>query len=465
MTPEPGTTGAPDSGSTLIANIDTAVIGGGWAGLAAAVELTQAGCVPTLFETAPALGGRARSVRLTLAGREIELDNGQHLLIGAYREWLRIAALVGADGPDKLVRAPLELVSTDGLRLAAWPLPAPLNLAAGLVSARGLAWRERLAMLRLIHGLRRAGWQVPPGETVEALLERTGQPPSLRARLWEPLAIAALNTDAAQACARTFAAVLRDSFGAHARASDFLLPAATLSQLLPEPARAWLEARGARIALRTTVRALAERQDRWLLDTSRGSFLANRVVLALPPFAASRLLAQAAGPGHRGLLAALERFEYESIATVYLGWRGAPAPALPRWIMLDEHAAPQAWGQWLFDRGTQAETRIAAVVVSARGRHAQVSPGELGAGIARQVATQLAIRPADDARTVVEKRATFRCTPWRPVLRPDAFAAGAQPGSAFARLALAGDYACPDYPATLESAVRSGVGAARLLLA
>jgi len=447
--------------------LDAVVVGGGWAGLAAAIEFAQAGSVPVLFEAAPALGGRARSLRLSLAGREVDVDNGQHLLIGAYREWLRIGALVGATGAGNLTRARLRLASTDGLRLAAWPLPAPLNLAAGLASARGLSWGERVALLRLVHGLRRSGWRVPAGETVQALLERTGQPGSLRTRLWEPLAIAALNTPAEHACARTFAAVLRDSFGADARATDFLLPARTLSQLLPEPAQAWLGARGARIELRTTVRALAERGGRWLLDTTRGSFVANRVVLAVPPFAAARLLADAArdAPRHREVLAELARFEYESIATVYLGWQERAVPALPRWIMLDERAGPRAWGQWLFDRGTQAGVRIAAAVVSARGRHAQASADELASAVARQVSSQLQVGAPDDARTVVEKRATFRCTPQRPVLRPDAFAATASPASAFARLALAGDFACPDYPATLESAVRAGVGAARLLRA
>jgi len=445
--------------------IDVAVVGGGWAGLAAAVELGLAGRRPTIFEAAPVPGGRARGVRVALAGRNVDLDNGQHLLIGAYREWLRIAGVVGVTRDRDLVRERMRLVGTDGLRLRAWPLPAPLHLLGALLGANGLPWPERLAALRLMTRLRRDRWRVREGETVQGLLERMGQPESITARLWAPLAFAALNTPPEQACARAFAAVLRDSLGADAGASDFVLPRRTLSQLLPEPAARWLQNRGARLLLRTGVRGLAAENGGWRIESTRGEYFAERVVLAVPPYAAARLLAGAAtNPQHRALLRELARFEYDSIATVYLGWSAASRIELPRWTMLDERAGPQAWGQWLFDRGTQDGARIAAVVVSARGRLSDVAAETLAAGIATQVAHQLRVPAPADARTIVERRATIRCTPTRPSLHPDAFSAASARGDSFCRLALAGDYACPDYPATLESAVRSGVQAARLLL-
>ncbi len=446
---------------------DYAVIGGGWAGIAACVELALAGHRPVLFEAAQALGGRARSVRLSLAGSEVELDNGQHLLLGAYRESLRVAGIVGGDGPDAMRRARLDLRSTQGMRLRAWPLPAPLHLLGGMLAARGLSVAERLAMLRLMTRLRRAQWQAPDGETVRAMLERLEQPTSLQTALWDPLALAALNTPSEAACARTFARVLRDSLGARASDCDFVLPVRTLSQLLPEPAHRWLVERGATLELRTTARGLRVREDRWLIASSRDEWQASRVVLALPPFAAARLLADVAQDcaPRRALLAQLERYEYDSIATVYLAWPQGRAPSLPPWIMLEERAQRDAWGQWLFDRGIRHGLRIASVVVSARARLGDVGPAALAAGIARQVADQLGIDAPADARTVVEKRATFRCTPDRPRLRPDSFAALAPRDSVLARLALAGDYAEADYPATLESAVRSGIDAARLLMA
>ncbi len=443
---------------------DFAVIGGGWAGIAACVELGLAGHRPVLFEAAPTLGGRARSVRLVIAGTEVELDNGQHLLLGAYRECLRLSQVVGGDGTDAMRRARLELRSTGGMRLRAWPAPAPLHLLGALLTAAGLSLSDRRALALLMLRLRADRWTVPSGETVRAMLCRLGQPESLQTALWDPLAVAALNTPPEFACARTFARVLRDSLGARSGDSDFVLPSHTLSQLLPEPAQRWLRDRGATLALRTAVRALVPQGDRWLIDSTRGDWRASRVVLAVPPFAAARLLTGVAqGSSERlALIDRLARYEYDSIATVYLAWPESRLPSLPRWIMLDERAQPSDWGQWLFDRGTQRGLRLAAVVVSARGRLAAVDSDALASGIARQVAGQLSIPAPIDTRVVVEKRATFRCTPERPAIDPHAFAATAGPGETLSRLALAGDYAEPDYPATLESAVRSGVAAARL---
>lgn len=436
-----------------------AVVGGGWSGIAAAVELALGGVAPTVFEAAPELGGRARAVRLALAGTTVTIDNGQHLLLGAYRECLRLIGTVGGSGPPAMRRAPLRLESVDGMALVPWRLPAPLHLAGALLAARGLALGERLALARMLLGLRRSHWRVPAGETVAAMLERTRQPPSLRARLWHPLVVAALNTGAQHACAQTFAHVLRDSLGASPSACDFVLADPDLTQLLPAPAGRWLRARGAALHLRTTVRAIRAHANGWRLDTTRGEFDAGALVLAVPPFAAARLLdgdEGAARAARRPTIDALQAFRYDSIATVYLAWPAHAPVSLPHWIMLDETAGDACWGQWLFDRGERNGLRVAAVVVSARGRLEAIDAARLAGGIARQVRAQLATPEPVDARAVVEKRATFRCAPDRPRLRPDSLGV---PG-----LALAGDFAYPDYPATLEAAVRSGAEAARIVL-
>ncbi|MCL4747714.1 MAG: hydroxysqualene dehydroxylase HpnE [Burkholderiaceae bacterium] len=447
-----------------------AVVGAGWAGIAAAVELARGGYAPIVFDSAPAPGGRARALPITLAGAGLELDNGQHLMLGAYSACLDLIETVRAGAPAAMRRVRLRLESTDGLRLVPWNLPAPYHLAAGLLAARAMTIRERLALARMLLRLRRAGWQARPGETVTQMLERLGQPASLRRRLWDPLAIAALNTDSNQACAQTFANVLRDSLGAPRAASDFVLAEPDLTRLLPEPAGRWLVAHDATLHMRTTVRAMEPGDDGWVLETTRGAFAARAVVLALPPYAATRLLDRSAraAQSHLPTFDALERFRYDSIATVYLAWKPGQPVSLPRWIMLEERPEDRGWGQWLFDRGERSGSRIAAVVVSARGRHDAISPLHLAQGIARQVRAQLATPEVADARTVVDKRATFRCTPDRPRLRPDAFIAAellaGRPGTPYARLALAGDYAHPRYPATLESAVRSGIEAARLVM-
>ena len=127
-----------------------AVIGGGWAGIAAAVELTAAGVDTTLFEAGRVLGGRARSV--VIDGRT--LDNGQHILLGAYRDTLALMRQVGADPEQLLDRRPLEVVDQAGFQLALPKWPAPLNVAWGLLTATGVGWREKLATAWWMQGIK-----------------------------------------------------------------------------------------------------------------------------------------------------------------------------------------------------------------------------------------------------------------------------------------------------------------------
>jgi squalene-associated FAD-dependent desaturase len=447
---------------------DVAVIGAGWAGLAAAVTLVESGLRPVLIDAAPQAGGRARGVTIQAPGGDLAVDNGQHLLVGAYRHVLSLLATIGVDVPQVLRRRPLRLLSTDGLRLSTTPLPAPLHLALGLLRARGLGHGERTAMVRLMLGLRLRGWQVSPGETVAELLATFRQPPRLVERLWEPLCVAALNTPVEEACARTFAHVLRDTLGAAREASDFLIPADTLTQVLPAPAMAWLQQRGTAIRLRTPARAITASGHGWAIETGGGVLRCRTAIVAVPPVNAARLLSRAID---KATLTALERFTYEPIATAYLCWRGADLPTLPEWTMLVEAPDSRGYGQWLFDRGSAGGQRLAAVVVSARGRQFAAAAADLSgeppveapsgvreaiaAGIARQVGAQLGTRPPDIAHVLIDRRATFRCVPDRPVFTATSLASHA-PG-----LFLAGDYAWPDYPATLESAVASGQAAAR----
>jgi hydroxysqualene dehydroxylase len=187
-----------------------------------------------------------------------------------------------------------------------------------------------------------------------------------------------------------------------------------------------------------------------------GAAEVDRVVVAVPPANVARLFDDRI-PAELG--AALARMHHESIATAWLAWRG-PQP-LPRSVMLVERTARAEHGQWLFDRGLHRGTQdlqIAGVVVSASGRRAGIDPQALADAIARQVSAQLHCPAPAHARAIVDKRATTSCTPDRPRIDVDALAAS-HPG-----IALAGDYVFHDYPATLESAVRSGIAAARSLL-
>lgn len=426
------------------------MVGAGWSGLAAAVALAEAGLRVTLFESAPQAGGRARTTELETPFGRLALDNGQHLIVGAYRRTLALAERLGT--APRLHRHPMHLASSSGLSLRAARLPAPLHLGWGLLRARGLAWRERAALLRLMGGLRGAGWTTLEAETVEAMLARYRQPARLVERLWAPLCLGALNTLPTHACARTFAAVLRDTLGAEADACDFIAPDAPLGALLPEPALDRLSRLGAAVRLRTTIRELRASPSGWRVGGDGEAH--GALLLALPPWSAARLLAPL------GLdVAPLRAFEPEPIATAWALWPAGGAPRLPRWLMLDEEPARRHFGQWSFDRGVIGSARVAGVVVSAASRIADEASEAVAEGIADQLQQAFGGPRAAAVRVVTERRATFRCTPARPRLTCDHYA-GRAPG-----LWLAGDWLWPDYPATLEAAVRSGEQAACAIVA
>ncbi len=190
-----------------------AIIGGGWAGCAAAVTLAAKGIAVTLYEAAPILGGRARRVERDA----LPLDNGQHLFLGAYERTLELLALVHGEQPARalFVRSPLSIVpfaagQPDALTLRARRAPGRLGLLLGLLSAGGLSWRERVANVAWFRAIERGGFVRPPRETVAKMLSPL--PPRVARLLWEPLCLAALNTPVASASARVFANLLRAAF-------------------------------------------------------------------------------------------------------------------------------------------------------------------------------------------------------------------------------------------------------------
>ena len=170
--------------------MNTAIIGAGYAGLAAAVELTTAGRRVEVFEASRVLGGRARVA--PAAG--FSVDNGQHILIGAYSETLRLMRAVGADPNALLRRTPLRFEFPGEFLMSAPQLPAPLHSAFALLLARGLDWGEKRVAIRLMLGLRAARYRIEPDITVTKWLDSNKTPSRQRRLLWEPLCIAALNT-------------------------------------------------------------------------------------------------------------------------------------------------------------------------------------------------------------------------------------------------------------------------------
>jgi hydroxysqualene dehydroxylase len=428
-----------------------AVIGAGWAGCAAAVEATHRGCEVTLFESARTPGGRARRVSATLAGQPVALDNGQHILIGAYAETLKLMTDLGVDMKAALLRLPLTLQFPDGSGLKlpslALPLPAPLDAFAGILTARGWAWADKLSLLKVAIGWQRNQFECAPEVSVSDLCH--GLTPGAMALLIEPLCVSALNTPAERASGQVFLRVLRDALFSAQGGSNLLLPRVDLSALLPDAAVTWLTDQGNAPRLGARVRAIEPNASGWVLtldaSTTSRSFAFDAVVLACPAQEAARLV-DGSGVAADDWLATARAMQYEALTTVYAHSPGARL----RQPMLALHDTPAAPAQFVFDRGQLGgpEGLLAFVVSASHGDSATLTQQVLA-----QAVSQLNLSGLQAVQTVVEKRATFSCTPGlnRPALR---VAAG---------LLACGDYVDGPYPATLEGAVRSGLAAARCL--
>ena len=441
----------------MSAKAQVAVIGAGYAGMAAAVELAAAGIPADVFEASRVLGGRARALELD----GVTVDNGQHLLVGAYRETLRLIDLVHPGGcNDLLLRLPLTLTPPGRLSLRAPPLPAPLHLAAALLFARGLTIADKLAALRLMRGLKRSRYRLGSDISVAELLAARHQPTRLCRLLWEPLCVAALNTPVDSASARVFVNVLRDSLGGARSASDLLLPRVDLGALFPDGAERFVLARGGRVLRSTAIKRITQAANGYRLDASGQQFGPYRqAIVAVAPQHLPALIAPL--PGLDELRLQVGSLAYEPILTCYLAYPAGARLAAP---MLGHSSGWPSIGhseglsQWLFDRGQlDGPAGLFAAVISARGRHLGLSNDELAAAIHAEISTLVPDLPAPRwSRVIIEKRATFACTP--DLARP-------QTQTPLPGLLLAGDYVASDYPATIESAVRSGVAAANSVIA
>jgi squalene-associated FAD-dependent desaturase len=417
-----------------------AVIGGGCAGLAAAASLAQQGIPVTLLESSHQLGGRTRGINW----KGLRLDNGQHILLGAYSATLRLLTLAGVDLENAVMRLPLQLTMHGSLELhTASHLPAPLHMLAGILQARGLSLGEKWAALRFMVWLRRIGFRLSEDENLRNLLTRKQQPQKLTKLLWEPLCLAALNTPINQASAQVFLNVLRDSFSKSRTDSDMLLPRCDLSTLIADPLAAYIRRAGGQVLTNTTVISLGQDGDGFLLDCDgRQIQRFSHVIIAVSPFRLAQLAQHL--PALAEIAHVCEKFSYQPIYTVYVQY--------PESVKLDNPLIgfTQGYGQWVFDRGLLCgQPGLLAVVISAEGPHQKLTQEALAAEIIVQLATAFPALPqALWHKVVAEKRATFACIP--DLQRP-------QQRTSMDNLYLAGDYTAGDYPATIEGAIRSGV--------
>lgn len=427
-----------------------AIIGGGWAGMAAAVAAAQAGHSVTVFEAARTLGGRARGVTTPLPdGREVRLDNGQHILIGAYTDSLRLMRTVGIAPEGALLRLPLALTFPDGAGLVLPDASAPWDAAWGILRARGWTWRDKLALLRTATTWQLRGFTCAPDATVADLCAPLTR--RLKDEFIAPLCVSALNTLPSAASGAVFLRVLKDAMFGPPGGSNLLLPRVDLGALFPEAAAGWLAQRGHCVRMGQRVQRL-QRSD---VAPTPGGWRVNdedfgRVLLATSAPDAVKLIVEASAEATEQESGCLQAWatttgalRHEAITTVY----AMAATSLPQ-PMLALRCDARHPAQFVFDRGQLGgPAGLLAFVISASIGEREALQGAVVAQARAQL--QCTVQPV---QTITEKRATFACTPG--LQRP--------PMQIAPNLLAAGDYIEGPYPATLEGAVRSGQAAGQL---
>ena len=428
-----------------------AVIGGGFAGCAAAFALTRSGHTVELFETKPQLGGRAHSYREAKTGTT--LDNGQHILMGCYHRTLELVESLGnGDRLEKYDRLDLAFVSPRQGRtvLRASRLPPPLHLLAGILGFAELTWADRWAILQFPG--RAKSLPAKPGESTQAWLKRLGQTQGSIRALWEPFCLAALNVPLGAADAGLFWEVTRRAlFGSPADAAIYF-DRSGLSHLLQPELGAFLQATGGKLHLSAPVESLTihessgKVQSIHLKDGQALTF--DHVVLAVPWTAATRLLP------------ATDRAR--ELATTLV-----PGPILGIHLWTDRPLANDVITgfldsplHWLFDRTSTlppgSHSHLYAAVISAITDRIDQTGKELMELVLSEIHRLIpSSRETKVTHHVVYKSrdATFSGQMGKPLARPG-------PVTSIENLFLAGDWTDTHLPATIEGATVSGFKAA-----
>ena len=428
------------------------IIGGGMAGMAAATRLASRGIQATLLEAAPQLGGRARSVAIEHNSQVIQLDNGQHIALGAYHETLKLLATIGVQEKDAFLRVPLQLEMRDGRQTAfnlktAHYLPATISQLIGFLTCTGLSWHERLAVIRLMLRLKKANYQLTNDTALAEFLQQNQQSSNTNALLWEPLCLAALNTPINLASSKIFLNVLKDTFK-NKHNSDFLLPKLDLSQLFSQPITRYVTANQGSVTLNQRVKKITPNNNGYQITATEKSIEASHVIIAMSPARLRNVIGDL--PKLNFIADQTDSYTYQPIYTIYLQY--ATGATLPKPML----GLTGGVSQWVFDRGILCNQHgLMAVIISASGRHQQYTQDTLALRVAQELrdAFPHLTKPLWH-KVIAEKRATFSCNVNLP--RP----AHVTP---YANLFLAGDFTCADYPATIEGAVRSGVACADLV--
>ncbi len=396
------------------------VVGGGLAGLSAALELLDSGHEVELYEARPTLGGAVQTLPRREGDPEPPPDNGQHIALGCFREYLRFLERIGEGG--SLRRMPLELPVIDERRRTATIRHSPLALLRYRHVPRG----DRLAMLRLLAG--RSG--PPTATTFGDYLRAHGQSQLAIDRFWDVFMRPALNLRSEEASAEAGVFTLATALRSGRAASRLLLPTKPLGEMHGEAAGRALEAAGAAVLTGNRVESLDE------LD-------ADAVVVALPPRESARLVGEPE-----------PQLEDSPIVSVHL-WFDRVLLRRPLAALLGSDA------HWVFDRGALTghapeRGQYLTVVSSGAPELMELRGRDLVERIAAQVTDRLGQADLLWSRVSREPAATI-------AVRPGSESERRGPATERPNVTRAGAWTATGWPPTMEGAVRSGVAAARLL--
>jgi squalene-associated FAD-dependent desaturase len=444
---------------------DVVVIGGGFAGLSAAVTLADAGVRVMVLEQAPRLGGRAAAFVDRETGERV--DNGQHVLFGCYRETYAFLDQLGTRQLAPLQkRLALTMAGADGrsFALRCPPLPPPWHLVGGLLRWRAVPLSDRLSVARLRplltaarrDGARAVAARVDPAMTVTEWLRLHGQSPRLCEWLWQPLAVAALNQAPDTAAAQPFVRVLAELFGTGIEDSAVGLPSVPLDELYALPAVRFIESRGGAVMTSAPARIVVGPAGTVESVHTPAATLSTRTVLsAVPWHGLARLWAPHVPSALQPLVASASAMAGCPIVTANL-WFDGLALSNPFVGLI---GGPM---HWAFDKAAlfgRPGSHLSVVASGAADLAAMDNAAVTRVAIDQLSAALPQIRRSRLLRSVVvrEHRASFSLAPGGPA-RP-------QPETPLDGFFLAGDWTDTGLPATIEGAVVSGRAAAQLILA
>lgn len=439
----------------MLGTTHVGIIGGGVAGLAAATTLSEKGVAVTILEAGSQLGGRARNVAVEFNSQVIQLDNGQHILLGAYHETLKWLKQLGVDEEQAFMRLPLtlEVLSLDqrqSFKLRTYEyLPFPLNQLVGFLFCKGLTIRERFTVLRFMVTLKQSNYHLATDIPLNNYLKQQQQSDKTISLLWEPLCLAALNTPIHLASSKIFLNVLKDTFNGKKADSHLLLPKQGLSELFAQPVTRYIQARNGHILTNHRVKSIAPKENGFQVTSKNKTFEFSHLILATSSL---RLQDIASGlPKLAGQIDITSRYQYQPIYTVYLQYPSEtklPTPMI---------GLTGSTSQWVFDRGLLCgQHGLMAVIISTEGKHQKLTHDALSLKVANELYQAFpSLKKPLWHQVIAEKRATFSChvdlpRPANNTRQPNVY--------------IAGDYTYADYPATIEGAVRSGINAANMII-